>query len=99
MPSAAVSDDGHLATYATSGGSTPWRCMTSAIAAGGAASVARKLSTSSTSALTATDLLPSTATWSATLVPPIPLTVSVRSALNESHASTSATLWVMTSLG
>jgi Na+/H+-dicarboxylate symporter len=56
-------------------------------------------STSSTSALTATDLLPSAATWSTTLVPPSSVTAAARSVLNESQVSTSATSWVMTSLG
>src|SRR5687768_2301307 len=85
--------------YATNGGSTPCFSMTAAISGDGDPRVDIIAATSATSADRATELLPSSATWSTTFVPPSAPTASARSALKPSHFSTSATPCVITILG
>ena len=55
--------------------------------------------TSSASKVTAIVLLPSCATWSTTLAPPMAPMALARSDLPLSQSSTSTTLWVMTTFG
>src|ERR1700692_3293507 len=77
---------------------TPWLCIKAAVSGEGEVTIACAPSTSVTSAVMATLLPPSAATWSFTFVATEPI-AAARSSLPLSQRSTSATAWVMTSLG
>jgi energy-dependent translational throttle protein EttA len=77
---------------------TPCLCNVSAISGGGAAVAAWNAAGSGTSAVMATLLLPSVATWSTTFDPPIDSICAARSCLKPNQRSTFSTACVITIL-
>src|SRR4051812_47655200 len=82
--------------WAMTGWTTPWRCIVDTSSGGGEAIADWKAAASGTSALMATLLLPSAATWSTTFEPPMAPMLWARSALYPSQRSTSSTACVST---